>query len=149
MARPPASLPPTPSADSPLEVQLLLGSFTHAPASIDLFKLYLPVSHPAPEHAEEHTFHPRPEIQHTFRPEQRLPNKLVSGLAAIFVAAGPWVLLLGLVRPTRLQAMIDCLHSYSSRKYALSPPLLALSSPPRCRSSRRLPPWRPCCSGTG
>lgn len=100
MARPPSALPPTPlqgNETAPLSVSLLLGSFEHSPYSLELFDLYLPPSQPAPEHPDEKTFHPQPEIYHTFRPEQKVPSKFVSGLAAIIVAGGPWVVLLGLV----------------------------------------------------
>lgn len=100
LARPPAALPPTPlqgNETTPLTVSLLLGSFEHSPYSLELFDLYLPPSQPAPEHPDEKTFHPQPEIQHTFRPEQKVPSKFVSGLAALLVGAGPWMLLLGLV----------------------------------------------------
>ncbi|EKM58117.1 uncharacterized protein PHACADRAFT_252164 [Phanerochaete carnosa HHB-10118-sp] len=100
MARPPSSLPPTPlqgNETAPLTVSLLMGSFDHSPYSLQLFDLYLPPSQPAPEHPDEKTFHPQPEIQHTFRPEQKLPSKFVSGLAALVVVGGPWVVLLGLL----------------------------------------------------
>ncbi|KAI0314998.1 oligosaccharyl transferase delta subunit [Amylostereum chailletii] len=99
MARPPTSLPP--SGDAPLKVSLILGSFVHSPAKFDLFDLAIPPSLPAPHHPEETTFHPLPEIQHTFRPDQKLPPAFIS---AVFVGlvVSPWAVLLGLwgsVRP--------------------------------------------------
>jgi oligosaccharyltransferase complex subunit delta (ribophorin II) len=96
LARPPSSLPPTESLN-PLRVELLLGSFTHAPAKYELFMLQLPVSGPAPTHPDEPTFHPLPAIEHAFRPAQKVPPAFVS---AVFVGVvlSPWFVLLGLVR---------------------------------------------------
>ena len=92
MARPLSSLPPT--SATPIRVSLILGSFKPSltPATVRLFDLKLPPSQPAPTHPEEASFHALPEIQHTFRPEQKLPNSVVSALGA-FVVLGPWVLL--------------------------------------------------------
>ena len=107
MARPPASLPPTPlvqNETNPLSVSLLLGSYAHSPYSLELFDLYLPPSQSAPEHPDEKTFHPQPEIVHTFRPDQKVPSKFVSGLAALSVAVAPWLLLIGLVS----EIWLDC-----------------------------------------
>ncbi|EPT00561.1 hypothetical protein FOMPIDRAFT_1030401 [Fomitopsis schrenkii] len=92
MARPPASLPPT--TTNPLKVSLILGSFVHAPAQYELFDLYVPASHPPPTHPDEVAFAPRPEITHTFRPEQRIPAKAVSAFFGAFVF-WPWFVLLG------------------------------------------------------
>ena len=94
MARPPSSLPP--SADAPLKVSLLLGSFVHDPAKFELFDLVVPPSQPAPQHPDEVLFHPLPEIQHQFRPEQKLPPSFISAVFAALVV-GPWAVLLGLV----------------------------------------------------
>jgi oligosaccharyltransferase complex subunit delta (ribophorin II) len=91
MAKPPPSLPPT--TQSPIEVTLLLGSFTHSPAKIPLFSLTLPPSHPAPADP----FTALPEITHSFRPEQKLPPRFISAVFAGMVLA-PWVVLFGLVR---------------------------------------------------
>ncbi|CCL99616.1 uncharacterized protein FIBRA_01634 [Fibroporia radiculosa] len=93
MARPPASLPPT--STNPLKVTLLLGSFTHSPAKFELFNLRLPESQSPPQHSEEASFHPLPEIVHTFRPEQRIPAPAASAFFAAFVF-WPWFVLLGL-----------------------------------------------------
>jgi len=93
MARPPLSLPPTSTA--PLKVTLLLGSFVHAPTKIELFDLYLPSSHAPPQHSEEASFHILPTIKHTFRPEQKLPPKIISAVFAGIVVS-PWVILLAL-----------------------------------------------------
>ena len=101
MSRPPSGLPPTPGNDNgtnPLTVSVLLGSFAHAPFSAELFDVVLPPSQPAPEHPDEKTFWVQPEIHHTFRPEQKLPSRFVSGIGALIVGAGPWFLLLALVR---------------------------------------------------
>ena len=94
MAKPPVSLPPTTS--SPLRVSLIVGSFKYSPLKADLFDLALPASAPAPQHPDEATFHPLPEISHTFRPEQKVPPKFIS---AVFsgLALAPWLVLLGLV----------------------------------------------------
>ncbi|GBE84013.1 Uncharacterized protein SCP_0510720 [Sparassis crispa] len=90
MARPPASLPPT--AAAPLNVTLLLGSFTHTPAKYDLFSLTVPPSLPLHVHPDEASFHPRPPIAHTFREPQKRPPPLVSALFTYFTVA-PWLLL--------------------------------------------------------
>ena len=95
MARPPASLPP--SGKEPLKVSLYIGSFKHDPAQYELFDLVVPPSQPPAQHADEVFFHPRPEIFHTFRPEQKVPPKFVSAVFTLLLAA-PWVVLLGLVR---------------------------------------------------
>ncbi|THH11404.1 hypothetical protein EW146_g8051 [Bondarzewia mesenterica] len=99
MARPPSSFPP--SGDAPLKVSLFLGSFVHSPEKIDLFNLIVPPSLPAPQHPDEPTFHPLPEIQHTFNPEPKMPPRLISAVFTALVLS-PWVVLVGLwsaVRP--------------------------------------------------
>ena len=98
MARPPASLPPT--TENPLKVSLYIGSFVHDPVQFELFDLVVPPSQPPAQHPDEASFHPRPEIVHTFRPEQKVPPKFISGVFTLFLAA-PWVVLLGLVSPLR------------------------------------------------
>jgi oligosaccharyltransferase complex subunit delta (ribophorin II) len=95
MSKPPISLPPT--ADTPLQVSLLIGSPIHSPLAISLFDLEIPASHPPPVHPDEPSFHPLPEIQHTFRPEQKLPPRPISALFSAVVLA-PWFFLLGLVQ---------------------------------------------------
>ena len=95
MAKPPSSLPPTSTA--PLKVTLLLGSFVHSPAKIELFDLYLPPSRAPAQHPEEASFHLLPTIEHTFRPDQKLPPKFISAVFSAVVVS-PWVLLLALVR---------------------------------------------------
>ncbi|KAI0676458.1 oligosaccharyl transferase delta subunit [Trametes maxima] len=99
MARPPTSLPPTTS--DPLKVSLYIGSFVHSPVQYDLFDLVVPPSQPPPQHPDEASFHVRPEIHHTFRPDQKLPPKVISAFFTALLAA-PWVILLGLwshIRP--------------------------------------------------
>ncbi|KAN0127136.1 Oligosaccharyltransferase subunit Ribophorin II domain containing protein [Lactarius tabidus] len=93
MAKPPSSLPP--SGDAPLHVSLLLGSFVHSPATLELFDLHIPASAPAPVHPDEQFYHPRPELAHTFRPDPKLPPRIVSAFFTALVVA-PWVVLLGL-----------------------------------------------------
>jgi oligosaccharyltransferase complex subunit delta (ribophorin II) len=95
MAKPPSSLPP--SGEAPLLVSLLLGSFVHSPATLDLFDLHIPQSAPAPVHPDEHLYHPRAELAHTFNPEQKLPPRFVSAFFAALVLA-PWAVLFVLVR---------------------------------------------------
>lgn len=98
MSRPPVSLPPT--TTSPLRVSLIVGSFNHSPLKADLFDLVLPVSAPPPQHPDEATFHPLPEIQHTFRPDPKSPPKVIS-LVFSGVVLAPWIVLLGLVSLSR------------------------------------------------
>ncbi|KXN84059.1 Dolichyl-diphosphooligosaccharide--protein glycosyltransferase subunit 2 [Leucoagaricus sp. SymC.cos] len=93
MSRPPISFPP--SADAPLQVTLYIGKPDYTPVAAELFDLYVPHSQPPPVHPDEASFHPLPEIQHTFRPEQKLPPKIVSAVFSGLVIA-PWALLLGL-----------------------------------------------------
>jgi len=95
MARPPASIPPT--TNNPLEVSLILGSFVHAPAQYNLFDLYLPASQTPAEHPDEASFRVLPTIEHSFRPEQKLPPQFISAAFAAAVLS-PWVVLIGLVR---------------------------------------------------
>ena len=97
MSKPPLSLPPT--TDAPLKVTLLIGSSLYSPLSIHLFDLVVPRSAPAPIHPDEASFHPLPEIKHTFRPDQKLPPRPISAIFAVLVLS-PWVVLLSLVRCT-------------------------------------------------
>ncbi|KAF8884890.1 oligosaccharyl transferase delta subunit [Gymnopilus junonius] len=94
LSKPPLSLPPTPDRD-PLKVTLFIGSSVYDPLSVELFDLILPASQPAPAHPQELTFHPLPEIKHTFRPENKQPPRLISAVSVGIVFA-PWVVLLGL-----------------------------------------------------
>lgn len=94
MAKPPSSLPPTTSTS--LKVSLILGSFVHDPAQIELFDLYLPPSHAPAQHPDEASFHALPTIEHTFRPEQKLPPRIISAVFAALVVS-PWIVLLSLV----------------------------------------------------
>ncbi|KAF8512525.1 oligosaccharyl transferase delta subunit [Hysterangium stoloniferum] len=94
-ARPPASIPPTANASSPLQVTLIIGSFEHSPMSQPLFELSLPPSLPAPQHPDEASFHKLPEIHHTFRPEPKTPYVIFSAIGTGLVIA-PWVVLVGL-----------------------------------------------------
>ncbi|KAL5523045.1 hypothetical protein ACEPAF_1312 [Sanghuangporus sanghuang] len=90
MARPPQSLPP--SGDAALKVSLILGSFVHDPLHTHIFDLSIPPSTPPPQHPEEPSFHPLPEIQHTFRPEPKSPPRFISAVFTGVVLA-PWLLL--------------------------------------------------------
>ncbi|KAH9074260.1 hypothetical protein EDB83DRAFT_2516025 [Lactarius deliciosus] len=92
MAKPPSSLPP--SSIAPLRVSLLLGSFVHGPAALDLFDLHVPPSASAPVYPDEF-YHLRPELAHTFRPDPKLPPRFVSAFFAALVLA-PWVVLFAL-----------------------------------------------------
>jgi len=94
LSKPPLSLPPT-SGTNPLKVTVLIGSSQYDPLSVELFDLVLPASRPAPEHPQESTYHPLPEIKHTFRPENKLPPRFISAVFSGVVLA-PWVVLLGL-----------------------------------------------------
>ena len=125
MTRPPPSLPPT-TENNPLSVSLIIGSFEHSPKKIELFDLYLPESQPPPQHPDDATFHPLPEIAHTFRPEQKVPPKFIS---AVFsgLALAPWLVLLGLVG-TRLQYTRDKANSLLVGTDTSYRPSLVLSS---------------------
>jgi oligosaccharyltransferase complex subunit delta (ribophorin II) len=105
MAKPPSSLPPT--ATDPLQVSLLLGSFVHDPAQFELFDVVVPASQPPPAHPDEATYHSLPEIQHTFRPEQKLPSKIISAVftGAVFL---PWPVLFFLV--SRFDELLGTRH---------------------------------------
>ena len=94
MSRPPTSLPP--SGDAPLQVSLLLGSFVHEPLKEHLFDLSVPASMPPQKHPDEEAYHVRPELHHTFRPEPKLPPRIISAIFAGFVLS-PWLALLTLV----------------------------------------------------
>lgn len=94
MARPPSSLPP--SGDALLQVSLILGSFVHDPLKAHLFDLSIPPSAPPPQHPDEPSFHLRPELHHTFRPEPKLPYAVIS-LAFTGVVVAPWAVLLFMV----------------------------------------------------
>lgn len=94
--RPPAGLPAT-TESTILSVDLILGSFTHASSIIPLMKLTVPPSLPVAPHPEEHLYHPKPLLHHTFREEQRMPNKAIS-TAFVGIALAPWAVLLALVR---------------------------------------------------
>jgi len=93
MAKTSAWLPP--STDAPLDVSLIIGSFKYQPIHQPLFKIILPPSAPAPTTPDAVLYSAQPEIQHTFRPEAKIPMK---GISAIFALAtlAPWVVLLGL-----------------------------------------------------
>jgi len=94
LRKPPTGLPPT--TGQPLKVSLILGSFQYEGAVIPLLDLTLPPSGVVPPHPDEVSYHPQPEIHHTFRPEQKVPYKLISFVFAGLTLA-PWVLLLGLL----------------------------------------------------
>ena len=121
MAKPPTSIPPTTASD-PLQVTLIIGSFTHSPLKVELFDLLLPASQPAPQHPEEASFHPLPAIHHTFRPDPKLPPKFISAVFAGLVVA-PWLVLLGLVRPKIALSRIFSaeVHSLSFQWGAIRP----------------------------
>ena len=95
MARPPSSLPPT-SPDSTLGVSLVVGSFVHKPLTVNFFDLIIPASQPVAPHPEEVHYHPRPAIEHTFRPGQKTPPAFISAVFSALVLA-PWIVLVGLV----------------------------------------------------
>ncbi|KAF5371595.1 hypothetical protein D9758_003496 [Tetrapyrgos nigripes] len=98
MSKPPLSIPPTSTA--PLEVSLFIGGSTtstsYSPLKMDLFSLHIPASHPVPPHPDEASFHLLPEIEHTFRPDPKLPPTFISAVFAGAVIAAPWIVLLGL-----------------------------------------------------
>ncbi|KAI0298747.1 Dolichyl-diphosphooligosaccharide--protein glycosyltransferase subunit Swp1 [Multifurca ochricompacta] len=117
MAKPPSSLPP--SGTAPLHVSLLLGSFVHSPAALDLFDLHIPPSAPAPVHPEESLYHLLPELAHTFRSEPKLPPRPISAFFAALVLS-PWVVLVGLVLGCRAPGRVAHLFSPSVLSFVLS-----------------------------
>lgn len=118
MSRPPASLPPT--TDAPLSVSLILGSFTHSPATVPLFNLKLPASAPVPTHPLAKHYAPQPLIAHKFNPEPSQPPQAISAVFTM-VALTPWIVLVGLL--TQISTPLDT----SSRALSyVGPFLLAL-----------------------
>ena len=136
MAKPPVSLPPT-SASRPLRFTLFLGSFTYSPASIPLFDVYLPEASPP---AVDTSFAPQPEIQHTFRAPQKVPNA-VFPLVFSAVALAPWALLAVLVREKSLIPLsfprLHLSHLALSSYHPLAKPF-SPNYPPLYRSPRRV-----------
>ena len=116
MARPPQSLPP--SGIAPLKVSLILGSFEHDPLQVHIFDLVVPPSASAPQHAEEPSFHLRPEIEHIFQPEPVSPPKLISAVFTVLVLT-PWLVLISLVCQNYFSINNRFIHFYliSFRKY--------------------------------
>lgn len=110
MAKPPIGFPPTVEG-VPVQVTLYLGKSEYTPVAAELFDLYVPASQPAPVHPDEASFHPLPEIKHTFRSDQKLPPKIVSAVFSGLVVA-PWFLLLGLVRSSLLSRKIFSHHIF-------------------------------------
>lgn len=93
--KPPPGLPPT-SEGSDLYVDLILGSFTHDSSVIPLFKLELPASLPVSPHPEASHYAQQPSIEHTFRPPQKTPPRLISKVFTA-LAFSPWIVLLVMV----------------------------------------------------
>ena len=104
MAKPPPSLPPT--TTNPLAVSLIIGSFENTGLQAYIFDLVVPPSQPAPVHPDEARFHLLPEIEHTFRPDQKMPPKYISFVASL-ITLSPWVVLIGLVRPLTFSSLIQ------------------------------------------
>lgn len=51
---------------------------------------------PPPQHPDEASFHVRPEIHHTFRPDPKSPPRIISAVFAGIVIA-PWLGLITMV----------------------------------------------------
>ncbi|KAG8853268.1 hypothetical protein FRB96_008352 [Tulasnella sp. 330] len=115
--KPPIGLPPT--TGDPLKVSLILGSFTYEGAVMPLFDITLPPSGSVPPHPDEASYHPQPEIFHTFRPDQKLPPKPISFVFAAYTLA-PWLVLIGflaklpisLTPTTKTIPFITCLAAF-------------------------------------
>ena len=75
---------------------LIIGSSLHDPLSVELFDLILPPSLSPPIHLDAASYHPLPEINHTFRPDHKVPPRFISAVSAALVVT-PWVILLSLV----------------------------------------------------
>jgi len=116
MAKAPAWLPP--STDAPLDVSVIIGSFKYQPINQPLFQITLPPSAPAPTTPDAVHYSAQPEIQHTFRPDAKIPMKAISALFTL-ATLSPWVVLLGLVSDTppsfKIQADLFC--GYSGYKF--------------------------------
>ncbi|KIL63126.1 hypothetical protein M378DRAFT_12346 [Amanita muscaria Koide BX008] len=85
-----ATLPPTTGA--PLLVTLLIGTPDYSPLSTDLFEVSITASTRPPRGS---LLPSPPEIQHTFRPEQKHPPRPISAFFAL-AALAPWAVLLSL-----------------------------------------------------
>ncbi|QRV76048.1 oligosaccharyltransferase complex subunit [Ceratobasidium sp. AG-Ba] len=118
LSRPPVSLPPT--TDAPLSVSVILGSFTHSPATVPLFNLKLPASAPVTPHPLAKHYAPQPLIAHKFNPEPSQPPQAISAVFTI-AAVAPWVVLLGL-----LSQISTPLNTSSAALSYVGPFLLAL-----------------------
>src|SRR6185437_675186 len=106
MAKPPPSLPP--SGAEPLKASLILGSYVHSPVKWDLFDIQLPPSLPASVLPEEELYYPRPTIEHTFRPDQKAPPRVVSALFSLLVLS-PWLgLFVAVSFPLLVSSIIKC-----------------------------------------
>jgi len=89
-------------------VTLIIGAAKFDPLSVNLFDLILPKSQPPPEHPLEATFHPLPEIKHTFRPDHKPPPRPISAAFSLIVLA-PWAVLIGSVRANSFSFIIPIL----------------------------------------
>lgn len=128
MRKPPTSLPPT--GKKSLKATLILGSYIHTPVKWDLFDLKLPASLPAAIVPEENLYYIRPTLAHTFRPEQKVPPRIVSAFFSVLVLS-PWMGLIVLVSDSfngvnqYTQPYLDPAHSPATSELTLTirPPL--------------------------
>ncbi|QRV90865.1 major facilitator superfamily transporter [Ceratobasidium sp. AG-Ba] len=147
LSRPPVSLPPT--TDAPLSVSVILGSFTHSPATVPLFNLKLPASAPVTPHPLAKHYAPQPLIAHKFNPEPSQPPQAISAVFTI-AAVAPWVVLLGLLSQistplntsSAALSYVWPLFACIVLSYGAVLAVLAAGTGKRCRRGRR--PGRRC-----
>lgn len=132
--RPPPGIPAT-VAGQLLKVDLILGSYTRESSTIPLLNLGLPASLPVAPHPEESLYHAQKAVFHTFRDEQKMPNKVIS-LAFAGIAFAPWLVLGGLVchtfqifPPSEWLTTLELFGCYSS-------PVCPFTSSPQERQHR-------------
>lgn len=106
------SSPPQTLTPGPHLLKLYTASRTIVPTTYDLGPAHLdfPLANP-PTPSYPDTFAPLPEITHTFRPDQRMPPKILSMVFSGLVLV-PWVLFVILVRTHTHHQLIQFTYSF-------------------------------------
>ena len=97
-----------------LKLSLVVASFGESNPVIAPFAILKTLNVSAPEPDASERWSPKPEIEHTFRAPQELPNKGLTGLFALAVVTGLPVFLI-LVLHTRISAI--------NSSFSLRPPM--------------------------